>query len=326
VPDCFDLPANPPRGGCSPQSVAGMRRRITSGPEADGHCRISGAPSLRRTARGGYDRAYPAPAVTGSMPKDWRRDHFGGGDASCRITWLGGLKTDAVSTEPRTTGPRCGPAATGYRVRGTTLKRRVVRATIGWPIRHIVGDSASLETTSDHSTPRQEGGQPLVSGPVASKTYGTVSAIRQKEMTGLEFVRGLADGSLPLNTIARTVGYDVTEADLGRVVIVAEPNDTLLNPAGTVHGGFSAILLDSCMGLAIQSTLEKGVALTTLEFKISLVRPITPQTGMLRAEGCVLNRGRRIGTAEGRIVDHRGRLLAHGTTTCLIFDPETPRS
>jgi len=139
-------------------------------------------------------------------------------------------------------------------------------------------------------------------------------------MTGLEFVQGLADGSLPLNTIARTLTYDVTEAEHGRVVIVAEPNDTLLNPAGTVHGGFSATLLDSCMGLAIQSTLEKGVAQTTLEFKISLVRPITPESGRIRAEGSVLSRGRRIGTAEGRIVDRNGRLLAHGTTTCLIFE------
>jgi uncharacterized protein (TIGR00369 family) len=159
-----------------------------------------------------------------------------------------------------------------------------------------------------------------MSGNIPPKTYGTVSAPRQKEMTGLEFVHGLASGSLPLNTIARTLGYDVTEAEHGRVVIVAEPNDTLLNPAGTVHGGFSATLLDSCMGLAIQSTLEKGIGQTTLEFKISLVRPITPETGTIRAEGTALSRGRRIGTAEGRITDRSGRLLAHGTTTCLIFE------
>jgi uncharacterized protein (TIGR00369 family) len=138
-------------------------------------------------------------------------------------------------------------------------------------------------------------------------------------MSGLEFVRGLADGSLPLNTIAETLGYDVSEAASGRVIITAEPSDRLLNPAGTVHGGFAATLLDSCMGLAIQSTLEKGVSSTTLEFKISLVRPITPDIGMLRAEGAVLTAGRRVGTAEGRITDSKGRLLAHGTTTCLIF-------
>ena len=153
-----------------------------------------------------------------------------------------------------------------------------------------------------------------------SKTYGTVSAGRRREMSGLEFVQGLADGTLPLNTIARTLGYDVIEAVSGRVVITAEPNDELLNPAGTVHGGFSATLLDSCMGLAIQSTLEKGIGSTTLEFKISLVRPITPETGKITAEGIVLSSGRRVGTAEGRITDSRGRLLAHGTTTCLIFE------
>ena len=83
---------------------------------------------------------------------------------------------------------------------------------------------------------------------------------------------------------------------------------------------FSATLLDSCMGLAVQSTLEKGIGQTTLEFKISLVRPITPKTGAIKAEGVVLSRGRRIGTAEGRITDRDGRLVAHGTTTCLIFE------
>ena len=153
-----------------------------------------------------------------------------------------------------------------------------------------------------------------------TKTYGTVSEEQRKAMSGLEFVQGLADGTLPLNTIAQTLGYDVTEASSGRVVVTAEPNDTHLNPAGTVHGGLAATLLDSCMGLAIWSTLEKGLSQTTLEFKISLIRPITPETGLIQAEGIVLNRGRRIGLAEGRITDSNGRLLAHGTTTCLIFD------
>jgi uncharacterized protein (TIGR00369 family) len=154
---------------------------------------------------------------------------------------------------------------------------------------------------------------------IDGKTYGTVSADRRREMTGLEFVQGLVDGTLPLNTIAQTLGYDVTEAVSGRVVVTAEPRGIHLNPAGTVHGGLAATLLDSCMGLAVQSTLEKGVGQTTLEFKISLVRPITPETGLIKAEGVVLSRGRRVGTAEGRITDDKGRLLAHGTTTCLVF-------
>lgn len=152
-----------------------------------------------------------------------------------------------------------------------------------------------------------------------AKTSGTVGADRRKEMSGLEFVQGLVHGTVPLNTIAQTLGYDVTEAASGRVVVTAEPYGTHLNPAGTVHGGLTATLLDSCMGLAIQSTLGKGVGQTTIEFKISLVRPITPETGVIKAEGTVLSRGRRVGTAEGRVTDAEGRLLAHGTTTCLIF-------
>jgi uncharacterized protein (TIGR00369 family) len=139
-------------------------------------------------------------------------------------------------------------------------------------------------------------------------------------MSGLAFIQRLVDGSLPMNTMARTLGYDITEVSDGRVVVTANPRVAHLNPAGTVHGGLAATLLDSCMGLAIQSTLEKGIGQTTVEFKISLVRPITPETGLIKAEGVVLNCGRRIGTAEGRITDQRGRLLAHGTTTCLIFE------
>lgn len=152
------------------------------------------------------------------------------------------------------------------------------------------------------------------------KTYGTASPDRRKQMTGLEFVQGLAKGTLPLNTIAKTLGYDITEAESGCVVVTATPKDIHLNPAGTVHGGLAATMLDSCMGLTIQSTLEKGVGSTTLEFKISFVRPITPETGPIRAEGTVINCGRRVGTAEGRVTDGKGRLLVHGTTTCLIFE------
>ncbi|HEY6716900.1 MAG TPA: PaaI family thioesterase [Reyranella sp.] len=152
------------------------------------------------------------------------------------------------------------------------------------------------------------------------KRYGVVSVAEQTTLSGLEFVQGLASGSLPLNSMARTLGYDVVEASSGRVVVSAFPNGDQLNPAGTVHGGLAATLLDSCMGLAIWSATDKGFGSTTLEFKISLVRPITPYTGEIKAEGIVLTLGRRIGTAEGRLTDKTGRLLAHGTTTCLIFE------
>src|SRR5262245_41346894 len=110
---------------------------------------------------------------------------------------------------------------------------------------------------------RMNAKETAMSDRAVGKTYGTVAAERQKEMSGLQFVQGLADGTLPLNTIAETLGYDIVEAQNGRVVVTAEPKAIHLNPAGTVHGGLAATMLDSCMGLAIQSTLEKGIGSTT---------------------------------------------------------------
>ena len=115
--------------------------------------------------------------------------------------------------------------------------------------------------------------------------YGIVSAEQRKEMTGLEFVQGMVEGTLPHNTMAGTLGYQIVEAEKGRVVVTALPKDTHLNPHGTVHGGLAATMLDSCMGLAIMTLLDKGVGSTTLEFKISFIRAITPETGLIRAEG-----------------------------------------
>lgn len=155
---------------------------------------------------------------------------------------------------------------------------------------------------------------------MTEKHYGVVSPADQANLGGLEFVQGLVSGALPLNSMARTLGYDIVEAAPGKVVVTATPTVTLLNPAGTVHGGFAATLLDSCMGLAVWSATDKGFGSTTLEFKISFLRPVTPDTGLVRAEGSVLAVGRRVGTAEGRLTDVKGRLLVHATTTCLIFE------
>lgn len=152
------------------------------------------------------------------------------------------------------------------------------------------------------------------------KRFGVIDDNQRRTISGLEFVQGLVNGTLPLNPMAQTLGYDIVEVSKGRVVAAAEPHAGHLNPSGTVHGGLAATLLDSCMGLAIQSMLDKGFGQVTLEFKISLVRPITPQTGLVRAEGLVITCGRRVGTAEGRLTDRDGRVLAHGTTTCLIFE------
>ena len=133
------------------------------------------------------------------------------------------------------------------------------------------------------------------------RRYGVVSADERRALDGLEFVQRLVTGALPLNTMARTLGYSIAEATAGRVVVTADPSGDHLNPAGTVHGGFAATLLDTCMGLAVHTTIGKGFSSTTLEFKISLLRSITPETGPIRAEGTVITSGRRIGTAEGTI-------------------------
>jgi uncharacterized protein (TIGR00369 family) len=177
----------------------------------------------------------------------------------------------------------------------------------------------NLARLARETVSNQRGAQ-LMTESLAGKRFGVIDGDRQRGMSGLEFVQGLVDGTLPLNTMAETLGYDIIEVSRGRVVAAAEPHAGHRNPAGTVHGGLAATLLDSCMGLAVQSMLEKGFAQTTLEFKISLVRPITPQTGLIRAEGTVISCGRRVGTAEGKLTDRDGRVLAHGTTTCLIFE------
>jgi uncharacterized protein (TIGR00369 family) len=155
---------------------------------------------------------------------------------------------------------------------------------------------------------------------VVEKRFGVIDSGQRRSMNGFAFVEGLVNGTLPLNTMAQTLGYDIVEVSKGRVVVTAVPHEGHRNPAGTVHGGLAATLLDSCMGLAVQSMLEKGFAQTTLEFKISLVRPITPETGLVKAEGKVISCGRRIGTADGQVTDKDGRILAHGSTTCMIFD------
>jgi uncharacterized protein (TIGR00369 family) len=140
-----------------------------------------------------------------------------------------------------------------------------------------------------------------------------------KSWSGLEFLQRIASGRVPQPPIAKTLGFILAEANPGFVLFTMTPDFKHYNPIGTVHGGVASTLLDSCMSCAVQTHLEKGTGYTTLELKVNLVRPITDKTGPVRAEGRSLYVGRRSGTAEGRIVDANGTLLAHGTTTCMIF-------
>ena len=144
-------------------------------------------------------------------------------------------------------------------------------------------------------------------------------AARGRELSGIDYIRLIFEGELPPPPIAQLVGFRGVEFELGRAVFEMTPGPEHYNPIGSVHGGIALTLLDSAMGCAVHTTLAAGVGYTTLEVKTNFVRAITAETGPIRCEGTVIHNGRRVATAEGRVVDADGKLLAHGTTTCLII-------
>ena len=153
----------------------------------------------------------------------------------------------------------------------------------------------------------------------AEAGYGVVPIEEARAIDGLTLFKGLLEGRFPAPPISKVLGFTVTEVELGRVVFDYLPVYDHYNPLGSVHGGIAATLLDSVMGCCIHTTLKAGIGYTTVEIKVNYVRAMTDKTGPVRAEGKVINTGSRIATAEGRLVDASGKLLAHGTTTCLIF-------
>ena len=139
-------------------------------------------------------------------------------------------------------------------------------------------------------------------------------------LSGLELMKGIKSGAVPPPPIAKTLGFDFVEAAEGRAVFAVEPDEYHYNPIGVVHGGLAATLIDSATGCAVQSTLEPGVAYTSLEVKVNFARPITRDTGRVLCEGTIVHRGRTIATAEARLVaEASGKLHAHGTATCLLM-------
>jgi len=149
--------------------------------------------------------------------------------------------------------------------------------------------------------------------------YGVIGMEALKEVSGLAFLQGIVSGRLPQPPIAQVMGVHLVEAEKGRAVFAGQPTVSFYNPLGTVHGGFAATILDSCMACAVQTMIEAGFGYTTIEFKVTYIRPMTDQTGPVRGIGEVINVGRRLGVAEGRLVDAQGKVLAHGTTSCMIF-------
>jgi uncharacterized protein (TIGR00369 family) len=141
-------------------------------------------------------------------------------------------------------------------------------------------------------------------------------------MTGLEQLRAIFDPNRPERApgIGKTLGFSVVELEEGRVVFGGHPDESVYNPIGTVHGGYAATLLDSAVGCAVHSALKAGQGYTTLELKVAYHRPMTTDTGPVRAEGKVIQVGRRAAFAEGRLTDLEGRLYATATSTLLVFD------
>ena len=140
-----------------------------------------------------------------------------------------------------------------------------------------------------------------------------------REKTGLEVLQAMRDGHLPLPPMAAVIPMRIAEVAPGRVTLACEPTEQFYNAMGIVHGGYHLTVLDSCMGLAIYSTLGPGLGQTSIETKVNFVRPVTAASGPLWAVGTSLHTGSRTATAEGKIVDTGGKLYAHGTTTCFLF-------
>lgn len=145
--------------------------------------------------------------------------------------------------------------------------------------------------------------------------------------TGLEMMQAMLAGELPYPPIAQTLDFALMEVGLGHAVFQGTPGVAHLNPMGTVHGGWFATLLDSALGCAVHTMMPSGRGYTTAELSVNLVRAITTDVPRVRAEGRVVHCGRQLATADARLVGPDGKLYAHATTTCLVFDlPQPPRT
>ena len=137
--------------------------------------------------------------------------------------------------------------------------------------------------------------------------------------TGLQFLQAMIDGEVPLPPIMATLDYALTKVEPGYARFECDPAEFHYNPIGVVHGGLACTLLDSAMGCAVMTMLDEKSAYTTAQLAVHLTRAISVATGHLIAESHVVHKGGRVATAEGKLLDAKGQLYAHSTTTCLIM-------
>ena len=148
---------------------------------------------------------------------------------------------------------------------------------------------------------------------------GAVKLAPERTGTGLDFLQRIISGEYPNVPIGDTLGFRITEASKGRLVLAGKPTLASFNLLGTVHGGWAASILDTAMALAAMSALDEKHRHTTVDIRINYLRPITLETGEVRAEGTLIQGGRRVAYCEGRLTDAAGKLLCHGTSSCLVF-------
>jgi uncharacterized protein (TIGR00369 family) len=159
----------------------------------------------------------------------------------------------------------------------------------------------------------------LFPGVVAPMGLGTIPTADLELYSGLELLQRLIAGQYPAPPIAGLLNFGLIEVGEGRALFRGMPNRRHLNPLGTVHGGWAATVMDSALACAVQTTLKKGEAYTTVEFKVNLTRPILPDIGEVACEGRVVHRGRTLAVSEATLKDKNDKLLAFGTETCAIF-------
>ena len=151
--------------------------------------------------------------------------------------------------------------------------------------------------------------------------YGVCTREQIGGLSGLEFLQAMIAGRLPAPPIAEPLGFRLVEVEKGRAMFEGTPGPHLLNPLGSIHGGWALTLIDSATGCAVHSELDAGTGYTTVETKVNFTRPIDPGGGPVRCEGRVLSRGRQIATAEAQLRSAEGKLLAHGSSTLIILPP-----
>ncbi|WP_169568475.1 PaaI family thioesterase [Sneathiella limimaris] len=145
------------------------------------------------------------------------------------------------------------------------------------------------------------------------------SATNLSEMTGLDQLKHAFIGEGKTAPIGKTLDFDLVELEEGTVTFKGTPSEKHLNPIGTVHGGYAATLLDSALGCSIHSVLEAGEGYTTIDLNVKYIRAMKPGMGAVFCTGKLIHKGRRMATAEARLVDENGKLIAHGSTTCMIL-------